>query len=290
MKGSVGFVGVGNMGSRMARRLVADGYSLVACDANEAALAPFRDEGIPTTRRAADCATADFICVVVATDDQLWSIACGDGGIRDGLSGSAAPLLIVMSTVLPDTVRRVRDALGPLGVRVIDAPISGGLVKATDGTLAVMVGGDAADFDAALPLLRCMGEKIFHCGELGAGEMTKIVNNMVGVTNMYLVAEAFQLALRQGLDLAKLAPVMEASSGRTFLTEDIDAARAQYAAWSEPASFFSLADIIRKDLSLAAALAGRAGLDLPVLAGAIAGTAGIDEHVLARWQAVARSR
>ena len=243
--------------------------------------------GYTTTRT---CEPAPACPDTTACSGHPQGFACGDGGIRDGLSGSAAPLLIVMSTVLPDTVRQVRDALGPLGVRVIDAPISGGLVKATDGTLAVMVGGDAADFDAALPVLRCMGEKIFHCGELGAGEMTKIVNNMVGVTNMYLVAEAFQLALRQGLDLAKLAPVMEASSGRTYLTEDIDAARAQYAAWSEPASFFSLADIIRKDLSLAAALAGRAGLDLPVLAGAIAGTAGIDEHVLARWQAVARSR
>lgn len=292
MKATIGFVGVGNMGSRMAHRLVDAGHALTVCDTSDAALAAFAALGVPTTRRAADCAAAEVICVVVATDDQLRSIALDDqDGLRAGLAPGASPLLIVMSTVMPETVRQVRDALAPSGVRVIDAPISGGLVKAADGTLAIMVGGDPADFDEAAPILRCMGEQLFHCGDLGAGEVTKIINNMVGVTNLYLVAEAYELATRHGIDLAKLAPVMDASSGRTFMTQDIVAARAQYAAWAESSpAFHSLADIIRKDLSLAAKLAQQSSLDLPLLEGAIAATKDIGDDVLARWQTVARSR
>jgi len=287
MKASVGFVGVGNMGSRMAQRLVDAQYRVTVCDTNADALAPFAARGVATTRRAADCAAADFVCAVVATDEQLLSIALGADGIRDGLKDGAQPLLIVMSTVLPETVKRVRDELG---VRVIDAPISGGLVKAAEGTLAIMVGGDDADYASARPLLECMGTQIFHCGALGAGEVTKIVNNLVGVTNLYLVAEAYALATSHGLELEKLAPVMDASSGRSFMTQDIAAARRQYAAWSEsPAGFFSLADIIRKDLSLASKLAHQTSLDLPVLDGAIESMKGIDERVLARWSSVARS-
>lgn len=290
MKASVGFIGVGNMGSRMAQRIVDAGYALTACDTNAGALAPFERQGVATTQHAADCASADFICAVVATDDQLLSIALGKDGIGEGLKEGAAPLLIVMSTVMPETVRKVRDALAPRGVRVIDAPISGGLVKAADGTLTIMVGGDERDLGPAMSLLQCMGKQIFHCGDLGAGEVTKIVNNMVGVTNLYLVAEAYQLAMSHGIDLAKLAPVMDASSGRTFLTQDIAAARAHYAAWADPSIFFPLADIIRKDLSLASRLAHQTALDLPVLDGAIASTRDIGDDVLERWQAVAKSR
>lgn len=288
---SIGFIGVGNMGSRMAQRLVDAGHRLTACDRSDAALEPFARQGVRVTQRPADCASADFVLIVVADDDQLLSVALSEDGIRAGLKDGATPLLVVMSTVMPETVRRVRDELAPLGVRVIDAPISGGLYGAAQGTLAIMVGGADADYAAALPVLQCMGQQLFHCGDLGSGEVTKIINNMVGVTTLYLVAEAYELALRHGLDLARLAPVMDVSSGRTFMTRDITVAREQYAAWAEsPASFASLADIIRKDLSLASRLAQQSGLDLPILDGAIDSTTGIGDDVLARWQAVARSR
>lgn len=288
---SIGFIGVGNMGSRMAQRLVDAGHRLTACDRSDAALEPFARQGVRVTQRPADCASADFVLIVVADDDQLLSVALSEDGLRAGLKDGAAPLLVVMSTVMPETVRRVRDELAPLGVRVIDAPISGGLYGAAQGTLAIMVGGADADYAAVLPVLQCMGQQLFHCGDLGSGEVTKIINNMVGVTTLYLVAEAYELALRHGLDLARLAPVMDVSSGRTFMTRDITVAREQYAAWAEsPASFASLADIIRKDLALASRLAQQSGLDLPILDGAIDSTTEIGDDVLARWQAVARSR
>lgn len=288
---SIGFIGVGNMGSRMAQRLVDAGHDVTACDRSDAALEPFARQGVRVTLRPADCASADFVLIVVATDDQLLSVALSDDGIRAGLNGGATPLLVVMSTVMPETVKRLRDELAPLGARVIDAPISGGLYGAAQGTLAIMVGGADADYAAALPVLQCMGQQLFHCGDLGSGEVTKIINNMVGVTNLYLVAEAYELALHHGLDLARLAPVMDVSSGRSFMTRDIAVAREQYAAWADsPASFASLADIIRKDLSLASKLAQQTRLDLPLLDGAIASTTAIGDDVLARWQAVARSR
>lgn len=288
---SIGFIGVGNMGSRMAQRLVDAGHRVTACDRSEVALEAFARQGVRITQRPADCALADFVLIVVATDEQLLAVALGDDGVRAGLADGAQPMLVVMSTVMPETVKRVRDELAPLGVRVIDAPISGGLYGAAQGTLAIMVGGADADYAAVLPVLQCLGQQLFHCGDVGSGEVTKIINNMVGVTNLYLVAEAYELALRHGLDLARLAPVMDAGSGRTFMTRDIAVAREQYAAWAEsPASFASLADIIRKDLSLAAKLADQGELHLPLLDGAIASTTQIGDDVLARWQTVARAR
>ena len=284
---SIGFIGVGHMGSRMATRLVDAGHVLTVCDRDAAALASFAARGVATTGRAAECASADAIFVIVATDDQLLSVA---RELRDGTSRGSSALLVVMSTVLPQSVRQVRDELAPLGVRVVDAPISGGLVGAADGTLSIMVGGDVADFDAVRPFLDVLGRSIVHCGSLGAGEVAKIVNNMVGVTNLYLAAEAYQLALRNGMDLATLARVMDAGSGRCFMTEDIATARAQYATWTASATpFESLAHIIRKDLSLAAKLAADAGLDLPVLDHAIAATSSIGDDVFARWREVANT-
>lgn len=290
VKASIGFIGVGNMGSRMAQRLVNAGYALTVCDTSDAALAAFAKQGVGTTKRAADLAGCDYVCVVVANDAQLLAVTLTDDGIRGGLGDGKKPVIVVMSTVMPETVRQVADMLAPQGVRVMDAPISGGLHGAAEGTLAIMVGGEKADYDAAAPMLRAMGQNLFHCGALGTGEITKIINNMVGVTNMYLVAEAYEIALKHGLDLAKLAPVMEVSSGRTFMSQDIATTRAQYTAWadSRPA-FDSLADIIRKDLSLAAKLGQQGGLELPVLDGAVKSMEGIDETVFQRWNTVAKS-
>lgn len=291
MKTSVGFIGVGNMGSRMAQRVRDAGHPLIVCDQSDEALARFAEQGVPTTRHAADCTKADIVLIVVATDAQLLSITLADHGIRSGLVEGRNPLLAVMSTVMPETVKQVRDELRSFGARVIDAPISGGLHGAAEGTLAIMVGGEEADYEEAKPVLECMGRQLFHCGALGSGEVTKIVNNMVGVTNLYLVAEAYQLAMRHRLDLAKLAPVMDASSGRTFMTRDIATAREQYAAWADSKSAFdSLGDIIRKDLQLASKLADQADLRMPVLDGAIASLADIPEHAFARWTEVAHSR
>ena len=290
MKSSVGFIGVGNMGGRMAQRVHDAGHPLIVCDRNDEALRRFAAQGVHTTREPADCMDADLVLVVVATDEQLLSIALGDGGLRTGLVAGRAPLLAVMSTVMPESVVRVQDELRPFGVRVIDAPISGGLHGAAEGTLAIMVGGEEADYDEAKPVLECMGRQLFHCGALGSGEVTKIVNNLVGVTNLYLVAEAYQLAMRHGLDLAKVAPVMDAGSGRTFMTRDIATAREQYAAWADSrAAFDSLGDIIRKDLQLASKLAARADLRTPVLDGAIASLADIPQSAFERWTEIARS-
>lgn len=291
MKASIGFIGVGNMGGRMAQRVHDAGHPLIVCDQNEQSLSRFAAQGVPTTRRVADCMKADIVLVVVATDDQLLSITRADDGLRSGLVAGHAPLLVVMSTVMPETVLAVQEELRPFGARVIDAPISGGLHGAAEGTLAIMVGGDEADYAKAKPVLECMGRELFHCGALGSGEVTKIVNNMVGVTNLYLVAEAYQLAMRHGLDLAKLAPVMDAGSGRTFMTRDIATAREQYTAWADSrASFDSLADIVRKDLQLASKLAGQADLRMPVLDGAIASLADVPDDAFERWAEVARAR
>lgn len=284
----ISVIGTGNMGSRMARRLLAAGHRVTVCDIDRSKLEPFARDGVATTTRAADCADVHVVLIVVGDDDQVLDVALD---ASDGLVASIGPhaLVLVMSTVLPDVVRRVADGLAATGARTMDAPISGGLVGAAEGTLAIMTGGDTADHAEVAPLLAHLGRHVTHCGPLGSGCATKLVNNIVGVTNAFLVAEAYELALACGLDLARVAPVMDAGTGRAFTTANIDAARAQYAAWSDDASFDSFTAIVRKDLRLAASLAHDAGLALPMLDGAMSGLRTVDATTLARWRKVARS-
>ncbi len=238
---SVAVIGVGNMGGPMARRIHAAGYTLTACDANPEVLAPFAALGVKTTFRAADCASADLVIILVATPEQMTSVMLDPNGIADALADGHKPLIAVMSTVTPHAVIDLQQALAPKGLRVVDAPVSGGIVKAEQGTLTIMMGGEPDDIAMAKPVMECMGSNIFACGKLGAGESLKIVNNIVGIANIAIAAEAYYLAERQGLAFETIAPILELSSGRNFFSQDADEGRAAYAAWARSRKEFELA-------------------------------------------------
>lgn len=247
----VAVIGVGSMGNPMARRIHAAGYRLTVCDRNETALASFSDLGVRTVQRAADCADCDVVIVLVATTAQLRAVALGKDGLKDGLSGRT-PFLAVMSTVTPSAMNEVEAELGPLGVKVVDAPVSGGLVKAQDGTLAIMMGGRAEDVDALRPLMQTMGSNLFHCGALGSGQTTKIVNNVIGISTLAIAAEAYRIGLDNGLSLTTAIPVLEQGTGRNFFSRRPGDAPEAYAAWTRTREEFeSLQAIIRKDIDLA---------------------------------------
>lgn len=287
---TAGFIGVGSMGAPMARRVMDAGFALTVCDSHAPSLVPFAESGATVTARASDCAAADVIAILVANDSQLLAVTLGDDGIVAGLKGNHRPLVVIMSTVLPDTVQKVQQGMAQVGIHVIDAPVSGGLAGAQHGTLAIMVGGEQAHYQRALPLLQSMGTAIFHCGGLGAGQVAKIINNMFGITTLFLAPEAYQLARHYGVNSDDLAPILEAGTGRNFTTQDMEVTREQYARWgSSQEAFDSLAGIIRKDLHLAQELARTAGLAMPMLDG-IAGTLDktIPSGVLQRWRQLAR--
>jgi len=284
----IAVIGVGSMGNPMARRIHSAGYELTVCDRNEKALEAFAKLGVRTVLQAADCADCDVVIVLVATPQQLQSVALGQGGLKDGLAGRK-PYLAVMSTVTPAAMRDVAAELEPLGVKVIDAPVSGGLVKAEDGTLAIMMGGRAKDVDALRPLMSTMGNNLFHCGVLGTGQTVKIVNNVIGIANIAIAAEAYRIGIENGLSLSDAIPVLEQGSGRNFFSRRPEDAPLAYGAWAKTRpDFDSLQAIIRKDIDLALEISKNSA-SLPATQALRKLLDDVGNETFATWQAIARA-
>jgi 3-hydroxyisobutyrate dehydrogenase-like beta-hydroxyacid dehydrogenase len=172
-------------------------------------------------------------------------------------------------------------------VGIVDAPVSGGPVKAKAGTLAIMMGGAAEDVDRLRLLMQAMGTNIFHCGPLGTGQATKVVNNLVGITTLMVAAEAYRLAGDNGIHLPDAIPVFEAGSGRNFFTAHAKDAPEAYAAWTATrADFDSLQSILRKDIDLALAIGASSG-DLPFTRALRALLDSVGDETFETWRAVA---
>jgi 3-hydroxyisobutyrate dehydrogenase len=284
MPRSISFIGVGNMGSRMARRLIAAGHKVRVCDPGDAARAAFEALGCRVTTRALDCVEDEIIIVMVADAAQLIDVVTGPSGLHRRRPTDNPPVIVVMSTVLPATCIQLQIQVGRDRARFVDAPVSGGLFAAEQGTLTIMAGGVPSDVDDILPVLELMGNPVHRCGSLGSGQILKIINNIIGITNIYGAAEAFLLAAKNGISIETLAPVLETSSGRNFFTESADKTRSNYGSWAEtPEVFASLGNIIRKDLSLAHQLAEASGLDLPVLEAVRSALASTPDSVRRDW-------
>lgn len=287
----IGFVGAGHIGSNMALRLIDRGYRLTICDINEVVRQSFAGKA-ETTARPADLAGKDVVIVMVADDRQLEAVLFGKDGLLSGLNGSDAPALIVMSTIVPATVRALPERLAGHGMLIVDAPVSGGPASARNGTLSIMVGGSASDVAAVRPILEDLGESVFHCGPLGTGAATKLVNNVLGICNVYLAAEAYSLAQALGTDLATIIPIIEAGTGRNFWSKSAEETAAQYKALSTPsAGFHGLIDIVTKDLKIIESLPECEDLALPMLRGVVEGVRGLHDRAVAdrvyrQWVAI----
>jgi 3-hydroxyisobutyrate dehydrogenase-like beta-hydroxyacid dehydrogenase len=285
---TVALIGAGNMGSRMARCIKRAGFDLTICDQDPSVLEAFKKEGMTVTQDPQDCASADAIIVLVANDEQIISVTCGPTGFIAAIPPEHQPLVCIMSTTLPSTLKQIAAGLKHTRAHLIDAPVSGGLVKAELGTLTIMMSGDDQDLDRAEPLMRSMGTEIFRCGALGAAEVIKVINNMLGIASIYLAAEAFELAAKHGVSIEQIAPILEVSSGRNFMSLDGAMTRQHYQAWARsPEAFFSLVNIVSKDLHLAKALADEVKLDLPLLNEVSLNVDATDQTVMKRWMLAA---
>ena len=285
---TVALIGAGNMGSRMARCIKHAGFELTVCDQDLTVLEAFKQEGVSVTQDPRDCALADAIIVLVANDEQIVSVTCGTTGFIEAIPSERQPLVCMMSTTLPSTLKLIAAQLKNTRARLIDAPVSGGLVKAEQGTLTIMMSGDEQDLNRAEPLMRSMGTEIFRCGALGAAEVIKVINNMLGIANIYLAAEAFELAAKYGVNIEQIAPILEVSSGRNFMSLDGAMTRQHYQAWARSQeAFFSLVNIVSKDLHLAKTLADEAKLELPLLNDLSRNVDATDQTVMKRWMLAA---
>jgi len=212
-KDRIGFVGLGIMGSRQAANLARAGYDLTVYNRTRATADTWAAEHGATVADtpAAVARASDIIITMVVDGDQVHDALLGP----DGVAAGAAPgtLCIDMSTIAPAQTRAIGAQLAERGIHLLDAPVTGSSPKAQDGTLTIMAGGRAEDFARAEPLLRVMGELVLHVGELGQGEMLKIINNSVAAANAATVGEALIVAQRTGVDLDALVQVMAKGSG-----------------------------------------------------------------------------
>jgi 3-hydroxyisobutyrate dehydrogenase-like beta-hydroxyacid dehydrogenase len=211
----VAFLGLGIMGSRMARNLRSAGFDVVVWNRTRSRAEELGEPVAATPREAAEGADAAITMVVDAPEVE--SVLLGDDGAVEGLAPGA--LVIDMSTIPPTASRAIADRLAERGIGFLDAPVTGSSPRAEDGTLTIMAGGGADDFNRALPLFEAMGRLIVHAGPTGHGSMVKLLNNAVAAVNAVAIAEALQIADAYGLDPERLLQVMGAGSASSTMLE-----------------------------------------------------------------------
>ncbi|MBO5647060.1 MAG: 2-hydroxy-3-oxopropionate reductase [Clostridia bacterium] len=196
---TIGFIGLGIMGKPMSKNLIKAGYSLVVNDINKAAVEEVVACGAKAAETAAEVAAqSDILFTMLPNSPQVKTVVCGENGVLEG----AKPGLIIVDTssIAPLASQEIAKACAEKGVKMIDAPVSGGEPKAIDGTLAFMVGGDKDVFESVKDLLLIMGSSAVLCGDVGAGNTTKLANQVIVALNIAAVSEAFMLAKKAGVD------------------------------------------------------------------------------------------
>lgn len=218
MRETVGFVGLGNMGEPMCRHLLSGGYALCVYDTDPGAVARLGDTlARPVASPRQMAAEADVVILSLPNSEVVEEVVFGEDGLADGFS--AGKILIDTSSSKPASTRAIASELATGRVEMLDAPVSGGVLRAEEGKLAVMVGGEGETFDRCLGFLRCFGERIFYVGEHGAGHLVKSLNNLLSATTLASAAEAVLLAERAGVDPKAFLEVINASNGRSYSTE-----------------------------------------------------------------------
>jgi 3-hydroxyisobutyrate dehydrogenase len=205
----VGFIGLGIMGRGMAANLLRAGFPLTAWNRTPERTEPLGAAGAAVAANPAElAATSDIVITCVSDTPDVEAVILGPQGVIHGIRPGS--LVIDMSTISPQATRSIAAALAERGVDMLDAPVSGGSEGAAQGTLSIMVGGEAAALQRAMPILQAMGKRITHVGPHGAGQTVKLVNQVLVVGNCLAMCEALLLAQAGGVDLAR---TLEAVSG-----------------------------------------------------------------------------
>ncbi|HKP42559.1 NAD(P)-dependent oxidoreductase [Mycobacterium sp.] len=258
----LGYVGLGNMGTPMAKRLVDWPGGVTVFDVRAEAMTPLAEAGATLADSVADVAAADIISVTVLNDEQVREVV-GE------LAGHAKPgtVIAIHSTISPDTAVELAEELAPRGIHIVDAPVSGGGGAAENGELAVMVGAERDVYERIKPAFKQFASMVVHAGEPGAGTRMKLARNMLTFTSYAAACEAMKLAEQAGINLQQLGRVVrhtDAQSGgpgAVIVRENMEPL--------EPDNFLfgplgHAARLGEKDLSLALALGEALGVELPL--------------------------
>jgi 3-hydroxyisobutyrate dehydrogenase-like beta-hydroxyacid dehydrogenase len=251
----VGFIGVGNMGGPMCRNIIRNtNHEVVVFDLNPAAVNACTAIGAAAASSVADVAArCDVVFTSLPLPAIVETVTLGPGGISD--NAKPGSVFIDLSTNSPATAKRVAAGMAAKGIAMLEAPVSGGTVRATDGTIVIMVGGDAVVFEQNLPLLKSFSAEVIHLGAIGYGSTAKLINNMLAFCNAAAAAEALMIGKRSGIDLRKLDVVIRNASG-------MSAGYANLSTKTLAGDFkpsFAL-DLAHKDLRLALEMADELGV------------------------------
>lgn len=254
----VGFIGLGSQGGPMARRIVDAGHPTTLWARRPATLAAFADTAAVVAGSPAELAAAsDLVCVCVVADTDVEQVVAGDGGVLAGIGAGA--VVAVHSTVHPDTCRRLAGLVRARGAELVDAPVSGGGMAAEAGRLLVMVGGDPVSVERCRPVFAAYGDPVVHMGPLGAGQLTKLLNNALFTANLATATAVLDLGRALDVDPARLAEAVSHGTANSFAlgrVADTGGTLDRIAAHA--------GELLRKDVSLVADLAEAAGSDLGV--------------------------
>ena len=257
MSEKVGFIGLGIMGQGMSRNLLQAGFPLTVWNRTQSKTDELVKLGASAATNPSElAASCDIIIVCVSDTPDVQSVILGDDGVLAGaLAGS---LVIDCSTISPKVTKDIAAQLAQKNIGMLDAPISGGSEGAANGTLSIMVGGDTANFERALPVFQAMGKSITHVGDSGAGQMVKLVNQVLVVGNGLAMCEALILAQAGGLDLEKAYnAVKDGAAGSWMFTN-----RANQIIERDFRPGFMI-DLQQKDLRLVLESADELGAPLP---------------------------
>lgn len=255
----IGFIGIGAMGKPMALNLLKAGHELFVYDVVAAAVAELVNQGAKSCQSPKELAqNVDVVITMLPNSKIVESTITGEKGLLAG--ARPGQVLIDMSSVSAGSTKQMAKLAREKGVGYVDAPVSGGVVGATAGTLTIMVGGEADDVQKVQPVLQVMGKNINHVGGVGAGDSIKVVNNLLLGINMAAVAEALVLGVKSGLSPQVMLDIIKGSSGRSYALE---AKGPSFILKNNFAPGFAI-DLQYKDLELAAETAKSLGTPLPL--------------------------
>jgi 3-hydroxyisobutyrate dehydrogenase len=256
---TVGFVGLGRMGWPMATNLLLAGYQLVVRDADRDVEVRFAVQLGAVPGREATAFSAADVVITMLPDGRVVQDALLRDGIADALSGGA--VIVDMSSSSPRDTRELGRELASRSIALIDAPVSGGVARATDATLAIMVGADdEAAIDRALPILSALGRRVFRTGPLGSGHAMKALNNFCAAAGYAALAEALVLGRSFGLTPSTMVDIVNSSTGRSFCSDVVFPDEVVTGRYD---TGFALG-LLAKDVTIAAGIADGSGVDAPL--------------------------
>lgn len=257
----VAFIGIGTMGKPMATNIVKAGHDVSVFDADTARAAQVAVEiGAKALKRLSDAGAAEVIVTMLPDARAVREVALGSDGIAT--TAQRGTILVDMSSSQPLITRETGAALAAKGIILLDAPVSGGVQRAIQGSLTIMIGGDdPGAIQKVKPLLSAMGNTFFEVGKLGSGHAAKALNNVVGASNYAVLAEALIVAARYGIDQKLLVDIVNTSTGQSFVSSVV---MKQFVIPKTYNTGFKVG-LISKDATIAAELSTQLGCDTPFI-------------------------